>query len=89
MTIDGVRYRNLRVARYRVWCLERLRAHYEALPAHAQHDVRNRLEKHSAWEPLWRVDAPSSGLDPENRAPFAPSASMTGLSPRLPGVLAR
>ncbi len=77
--IEGVPYRNLRTARYRVWCLEELRGHFEALPEAAQPGARTLLEKHGCWEPLWRVDAPPSGVDPEGRAPFTPSASMTGL----------
>lgn len=81
MEIEGVRYRRLRVSRYRVFCLEQLRAQYERLHEPSRAAVRARLEKHGAWEPLYRVDAPGSGLDPEGRAPFAPSASMTGFGP--------
>ncbi|MFP6623117.1 MAG: glutathione S-transferase family protein [Myxococcota bacterium] len=77
--IEGVRYRRLRTARYRVWCLEQLRSHYDALPEPARHEARSRLEKHGCWEPLWRVAEPASGIDPEGRAPFANGSSMTGL----------
>jgi hypothetical protein len=28
------------------------------------------LQRHGCWEPLWRVDTPGSGYDPEARAPF-------------------
>ena len=35
------------------------------------------LERHGCWEPLWRVDAPPSGL--EGMDPFGNGLSMTGL----------
>jgi glutathione S-transferase len=75
--IQGVWYRGLRTARYRVACLEALRRDYEALPEAAQSDARALLERHGCWEPLWRVDAPPSGL--EGMDPFASGLSMTGL----------
>ena len=31
--IDGIRYEGARYSRYRVWCLQQLRDHFEALPA--------------------------------------------------------
>jgi hypothetical protein len=77
--IEGAPYRRLRTSPYRVWCLERLRAHYEALPEPAQQEARGLLEKHGCWELLWRVAALVSGIDPESRAPFAHGSSMTGL----------
>jgi hypothetical protein len=73
-----VRYQRLRTARYRVWCLEQLRAHYAALPAPAQQQARALLERHGCWEPLWRVAEPASGVDLEGRAPFSRGYSMTG-----------
>jgi glutathione S-transferase len=77
--IQGVAYRRLRTARYRVWCLEQLRDHYTALPEPARDEARALLERHGCWEPLWRVPDPDSGIDPEGRAPFAAGHSMTGL----------
>jgi glutathione S-transferase len=74
--IQGVRYRDLRTARYRVACLESLRGAWESLPDAARGDARARLERHGCWEPLWRVEAPPSGLDLSD--PFAGGASMTG-----------
>jgi len=75
--IQGTAYRGLRTARYRVACLEALRGHFEALPEPARGAARALLERHGAWEPLWRADAPASGLDPGD--PFTPGASMTGV----------
>jgi glutathione S-transferase len=72
VTIQGVGYRRLPTSRYRVWCLERLRAHFAALSEPDQGAARALLEKHACWEPLWRVEGAASGLDPEGLAPFAP-----------------
>jgi len=69
--IQGARYERLPVSRYRVWCLERLRAHFEALPSDARASARALLEAHGCWEPLHRVEAPASGYDPDGAAPFA------------------
>ena len=74
---QGVRYRNLPGSRYRVWCLEQLRAHFERLPD--PESARALLARHGCWEPLWRVAEPTSGVDPEGTAPFGPGHSMTGL----------
>ena len=75
-SIEGVRYRRIPLSRYRVWCLERLRAHFEALPEAPAARARALLESHGCWEPLWRVKDPASGVDPENRAPFAPGVKV-------------
>jgi hypothetical protein len=77
--IEGAPYRRIRTARYRIWCLQELRRHFDELSGPQQEEVRARLEAHGCWEPLWRVGKPDSGLDPERTAPFAGSHSMTGL----------
>ncbi len=77
--IEGAPYRRIRTARYRVWCLEELRRHFDELSEPHQHEVRARLESHGCWDPLWRIEDPASGLDPKREAPFAGSHSMTGL----------
>lgn len=77
--IEGAPYRKIRTARYRVWCLEELRRHFEELSESDQNEVRARLEAHGCWEPLWRVTDVKSNLDPERRAPFGGSDSMTGV----------
>jgi glutathione S-transferase len=79
VAVQGVRYRRLRTSRYRVWCLEQLRGHYEALPEDARTAASARLERHGCQGPLWRVRDPASGVDPEGQAPFGPGHSMTGL----------
>lgn len=68
--IEGVPYRRLPVSQYRVWCLERLRAHFEALPADVRAPSRALLERHGCWEPFWRVEHPDSRYDLEGRVPF-------------------
>ena len=70
VALDGATYERLPTSRYRVWCLERLRSHADGLPAPAREAGRAVLQRHACWEPLWRVDAPGSGYDPEARAPF-------------------
>ena len=70
VTLQGVAWKGFRVFHYRVWCFERLRRHYEALPDAARAEARTLLEKHECWEPLWRMPEVASGHDPEDRAPF-------------------
>ncbi len=67
--IQGVPYCNLPVSQYRVWCLERLREHFEGLPGAAKQDARKLLEAHDCWEPLWRIESPDSGYASES-VPF-------------------
>lgn len=71
VSIQGASYRRLPVSRYRVWCLEQLRARFAALPESSQAEARVLLEKNGCWDPLWRSGEIVSGLDPEGRAPFA------------------
>ena len=44
--IQGTRYRKLPVSQYRVWCLERLRAHHDALPQEQREQARDMLLAH-------------------------------------------
>ena len=62
-----------------MWCLEQLRADYERMSRAARDAARALLESHGCFEPLWRVDDLSSGLDPDEHAPFAPSARVYSL----------
>jgi len=65
----GVQYR-LPTSRYRVWCLEKLRAAFESSPESAQPEIRTLLERHAAWDPLWETEGIRSGYDEAGRAPF-------------------
>ena len=86
VNIEGAPYRRIRTAPYRVWCLEELRRHFDELSEPHQREVRVRLEAHGCWAPLWRVEGLHSGVNPDNKAPFAGgdslegSDSMTGMS---------
>ena len=68
--IQGVTYRNLPVSQYRVWCLERLRAHFEALADEPRAKAQALLERHGCWEPLWRIENLESRYDLDGQAPF-------------------
>ncbi|MEO1059174.1 MAG: glutathione S-transferase family protein [Actinomycetota bacterium] len=63
--VQGVTYRDLPVSQYRVWCLERLREHVDAVPADVRDEVRTRLESHGCWAPLWEATEVASGYDGE------------------------
>lgn len=76
--VQGCRYEDLPVSRYRVWCLEELRRHWNALDA----PTRTRLRAHLP-EPggsvLWTSEpAARSGYDPERRAPFNRAINVFG-----------
>ncbi|MAI78573.1 MAG: glutathione S-transferase [Deltaproteobacteria bacterium] len=70
VTVEGITYRNLPVSQYRVWCLERLRSHFEVLPKETKLQAQALLERHGAWKPLWQVEDLRSGHDPNNQVPF-------------------
>ena len=53
--IDGVCYRGARYSRYRVWCLEQLRARFLGVDQGAQQAIRSLLEARGCWQPLWQV----------------------------------
>ncbi len=78
MTVQGCRYENLPVSRYRVYCLERLRERFAALDQTAQHAARTLLP----FEPaaiLWRNDVQiESGYDVERQAPFNKAINVFG-----------
>ncbi len=78
--IEGAPYRRIRTAPYRVYCLEELRRHFDALSQPHQDEARSRLEAHGCWEPLWRTEGVESGINPDRTAPFAGSHTMTGVS---------
>ncbi len=68
--IQGCCYEDLPVSRYRVWCLEQLRRHWQDLDAGAQARVRGHLVEPEA-SVLWEEEPfTNSGYDPEGLAPF-------------------
>lgn len=76
--VQGVQYRGLPTSRYRVWCLERLRRHFCDLPEEPAQEARALLETHGCWQPLWDVETPASGYDPDNQAPFGHGLAVFG-----------
>jgi len=68
--IQGVHYQNLPVSQYRVWCLEQLRSHFEALPEEVQAQARGLLEGHGCWEPLFRIAEPNARYEEAREVPF-------------------
>lgn len=77
-TIQGCRYENLPVSRYRVWCLEVLRRHWQALQENTQTALRGHLTGPGA-SVLWDEEPiTASGYDPEHRAPFNRAINVFG-----------
>lgn len=75
-SIAGVRYPRARVSAYRVWCLLQLREQFNALPPDAAERVRQRLDHHGCWEPLWRIEPLDSDVNRDVTPPFGTSAKM-------------
>ena len=68
--VQGCRYTGLPVSRYRVWCLEELRRHWNALDGEVQAALRAHLPEPGAGV-LWEAEPVArSEYDPERRAPF-------------------
>jgi glutathione S-transferase len=68
--VQGCRYERLPVSRYRVWCLEELRRHWQALDETTQSTLRAHLPEPGA-AVLWDQEpVAQSGYDPERRAPL-------------------
>ena len=70
LTVQGVTYRGIPTSAYRPWCLRQLQARFEELPGEAAAEVREILERHGCWEPLWRERDFACDHDPEGTAPF-------------------
>lgn len=79
VTVQGVRYRNARVSRYRLWCLERLQAEFAALEPDAKAIACEILRRHQCLDVLTTMLNIRSNHDPEARAPFAKGLSMLGV----------
>ncbi len=77
--IDGIRYEGARYSRYRVWCLQQLRDHFEALPADATADAEALLTSTGCWEPLWRDQDLPLLEGQEQGLPFRADTKMVGV----------
>ncbi len=78
--IGGVAYRGARYSRYRVWCLQELRSHFEALPENARENARQLLERYACWEPLWRHEQLPLLPGQEEGLPFRGSTKMLAVN---------
>ncbi|MGK2932635.1 MAG: glutathione S-transferase family protein [Solirubrobacterales bacterium] len=76
LQVQGVTYRGIPTSAYRTWCLKQLQTRFQDLPEDAAGEVREILERHGCWEPLWRVTDFRSGHDPEGTAPFCQATRM-------------
>lgn len=78
MTVQGCRYSNMPVSRYRVWCLEKLRAAFAALSKSDQKAVQTLLPYPQA-DILWSDSVSAeSGYDIENNLPFGKAINVYG-----------
>ena len=75
--IQGCFYTALPVSRYRVWCLEQLRASFAALDAAQQAAVRAHLPYDGA-QILWSGDIPVSGFNEDNHLPYGKAINVYG-----------
>ena len=76
LTVQGTTYRDVPTSAYRVWCLEQLRARFDALTSTARDATEALLRRLGCWEPLWRAPEPASGHDPRGEAPFCRALRM-------------
>ncbi len=78
--VGGVHYRKARYSRYRVWCLQQLRAAYEALPPEPQSAAQALLQDHNCWEPLWRHESLPLLPGQDEQLPFHASSKMVSVN---------
>ena len=76
LSVQGVAYRGIPTSAYRPWCLRQLQERFRDLPPAASTAVRDLLERHGCWEPLWRVTDFRCDHDPEGTAPFCQATRM-------------
>ena len=74
--VQDVAYKGIPTSAYRPWCLRQLQSRFEELPEEAATEVREILERHGCWDPLWRVTDFRSDHDPEGTAPFCRTTRM-------------
>ncbi len=75
-TIQGTDYTDVPVSQYRVWCLEKLQERFHALPDAAKAETTALLQAHNCLDPLLRIETPTSGYDPDGKAPFGRSIAV-------------
>lgn len=70
VSIKDANYKGARVSQYRVWCLQQLRDHFEAVPKDEQVKLKELLEAHGCWQPLWQKQSLPLIQDQECDLPF-------------------
>lgn len=76
VTINGAYYKGARVSQYRVWCLQQLRDHFEAVPKAEQVKLKALLQTHGCWQPLWEKQSLPLSQDQERDLPFRANYKM-------------
>ncbi len=76
LRVQGVTYRDIPTSAYRPWCLRKLQEGFLELPEGPASEVRELLEAHGCWEPLWRITGFRCEHDPEGTAPFCRATRM-------------
>lgn len=78
MSVQGCAYRDLPVSRYRVYCLERLREHFQSLDTNSQDTIRSLLPHAEAtilWDGGFDV---ASGYDEDRHLPYGHAINVYG-----------
>lgn len=78
MTVQGCQYRDMPISRYRVYCLERLREHFQALDEASQTAVKSLLHYREAnilWDEAFKT---SSGYDEDCHLPYGHAINVYG-----------
>ena len=74
--IDGVRYTGARWSMYRVWCLQKLRDHFNNLDDDSQIKAKLLLSKYDCWAPLWQESELPLSSDVCSNLPFYADTKM-------------
>lgn len=78
MVVQGCQYQDMPISRYRVYCLERLREHFQALDETSQTRVKSLLpysEAEILWAPAFDV---ASGYDEDRHLPYGHAINVYG-----------
>jgi glutathione S-transferase len=87
LEVDGVTYRRLPAVQYRAWCREQLQLRFQGLDPATQALLRQHLEAHGAWAPLWAEGVVPSGYDVRAEVPAERRRVQLSAFARLRGFL--
>ncbi len=68
--IQNTQYRDVPVSQYRSWCLEQLQERARQVPDANQQELKQLLEAHGCWSPLFEIDQPDSRYNEGRDVPF-------------------